>query len=136
MTCQEKPAMVEKPTQQQRVLFVDDNHTLIRMMQQALTRLGYDVVTCASGGDALARLRQAPQHFDLAIVDCVMGDMAIETLVQEFRAVRPDLPLVLSTGFSRETISLSMQTLPYQALLLKPYTLRELARVIQYVIPG
>ena len=136
ISCQEKPAIIEKSTQDKCVLFVDDNHTLLRMIQQALTRLGYDVVTCASGAETLARFREVPQDFDLAILDCVMQDMTIETLVQELRTIRHDVPVVLSTGFDSEAISSTMRTLHCQALLPKPYTLRELARVIQYVIPG
>ena len=135
MSCQEKPAVVEKSTQEKRVLFVDDNHTLIRMMQQALTRLGYGVVTCSSGCEALARFREEPQDFDLAILDYFMQDISIETLVQGLRTIRHDFPIVLSTGFDPEVICSTMRTLHCQALLPKPYSLRELARVIQYVIP-
>ncbi len=130
-----KPAIVEKLIQQKCVLFVDDNHTLIRMMQQALTRLGYGVVTCTSGFEALARFREEQQDFDLAIIDYFMQDMAIETLVQGLRTIRHDVPIVLSTGFDPEVLASTMRTLHCQALLPKPYTLRELARVIQYVIP-
>jgi two-component system cell cycle sensor histidine kinase/response regulator CckA len=109
---------------------------IISMMRQALTRLGYAVVTCASGSEALTRLRETPQDFDLAIVDYVMQDMTIEMLVQGLRLIRHDLPIVLSTGIATETISTTLQTLQCQAFLPKPYSLRELAQVIQEVIPG
>ena len=88
------------PTGTERILFVDDEEALSILARETLVRLGYDVTVSTSSLDALAAFRATPLRFDLVITDQTMPAMTGETLVRELRRIRPDIPVILCTGYS------------------------------------
>jgi PAS domain S-box-containing protein len=82
------------------VLLVDDEADLLEMMRIGLTRLGYDVTACSDPLAALELFRADPAHWDAVVTDQVMPGMKGFTLIGKLRAIRPDCPIILCTGFN------------------------------------
>ena len=116
------------------ILFVDDEAAVTRESHRQLTRLGYDVVLCSSGQEALEVFCKAPEHFDLVITDQTMPQMTGETLARELRRIRPDIPIVLCTGFSHVVNVEQAQTLGLDAFCMKPLQLHDLGLIIRQVL--
>jgi len=117
-----------------RILFVDDEEPLVRLGQLRLTHLGYDVVAHTSSPAALETFRATPQCFDLVITDQTMPQMTGEILARAVRAIRPDVPIILCTGFSHVINADQARALGINMFLMKPLVLRDLARAIQQVL--
>lgn len=122
------------PSGNGRVLFVDDEPTLAHMTTEMLMRLGYDVTVHTSGVEALETFRAMPWQFDLVITDQTMPAMTGERLARELRRLRPDIPIILCTGFSHTMTASKAQSLGIDAFLTKPLEFRELGLAIQHVI--
>ena len=117
-----------------RLLFVDDEPALVRLGHAVLTQLGYDVTAYISSVEALAAFQAAPHHFDLVITDYTMPQMTGDALSRALRRLRPDIPIILETGFSHTIDAEQAAALGIDAFLLKPWTVRELARTIAQVL--
>ena len=122
------------PYGQGRLLFVDDEPALVRLGYSVLTQLGYDVTAYTSSVEALAAFQAAPHHFDLVITDYTMPQMTGDALTRALRRLRPDIPIILETGFSHTIDAEQAAALGIDAFLLKPWTVRELARTIAQVL--
>jgi CheY-like chemotaxis protein len=122
------------PGGHERILFVEDEAPLAELGQTMLTRLGYDVVACKSSRDALALFGTAPQHFDLVITDYTMPELTGEALIHELRRLRPDLPVILCTGFTHTLTPERAAALGINAFLMKPLGLRDLALAIRQIL--
>ncbi|GIX49425.1 MAG: histidine kinase [Candidatus Tectimicrobiota bacterium] len=114
-----------------RILFVDDEPALAQLGQELLSHLGYQVTAYTSSREALAAFRAAPQDFDLVITDQTMPQLTGEALVQELRRLRPDLPIILCTGFSHTLSEAKVAALGLQGFLYKPLVASELAAAVQ-----
>ena len=71
------------PTGSERILFVDDEPSLVNMVRQILERLGYQIETRLNPIEALALFRSKPDQFDLVITDMAMPEMTGQKLVKE-----------------------------------------------------
>jgi CheY-like chemotaxis protein len=107
---------------------------LVRLGYSVLTQLGYDVATYTSSAEALAAFQAAPHHFDLVITDYTMPQMTGDVLAWALRRLRPDIPIILETGLSHTINAEQTTALGIDALLRKPWTVRELARTIAQVL--
>jgi CheY-like chemotaxis protein len=116
------------------VLFIDDEEAIARMGQRMLESLGYQAVVCISSLAALETFRQTPQHFDLVITDQTMPHMTGEVLASELRHLRPDIPIILCTGFSHAIDAKKAQAQGIDAFLMKPLVARDLGLAIQHVL--
>jgi len=117
----------------ERILFVDDEEALTNLAREMLGRLGYDVTVYTSGFDALAAFRAAPQDFDLVITDQTMPAMSGEALVRALRRIRPDIPVILCTGYSRLIDAGQAAALGIDALLMKPVETETFIHTVQQV---
>ncbi len=124
----------EIPPAQGCILFVDDDVMLARLGQATLEQLGYEVVCHTSSIKALEVFRAMPQRFDLVITDQTMPHMTGEHLSGELRRIRPDIPIILCTGFSHMINAEKARALGIDAFCLKPVLARELAVTIQQVL--
>ena len=127
----EKPKL---PRGRETILLVDDESTLIEVGRQTLEMLGYKVLTCQDGVEALKRFRQSPQAIDLVISDVNMPRMAGDKLAEQLMQIRPDLPIILYTGFSSKLSKKSAADIGVKALLTKPLIVEELAAVTRNVL--
>jgi len=116
------------------VLFVDDEGPLVAIGQQVVEGLGYEVVTHTSGLEALAAFRAAPHRFDVVVTDQTMPHLTGEELAREMLRIRPDLPIILCTGFSYMMTAEKARALGIRKFLMKPVLARDLALVLQEVM--
>jgi len=114
----------------ERVLLVEDDPPVRQVLQGWLLRLGYQVVACASGDEALARWRTRTEPMDLVLTDMVMpGDTSGRALALALRGEDPSLPVVVMSGHS---VDLAQGGLPEGVgFLAKPAEPDELAAVLR-----
>jgi signal transduction histidine kinase/ActR/RegA family two-component response regulator len=122
------------PRGNESLLFLDDEIFLADLGRQMLSRLGYGVVCSTSPIEALQIIRTAPSRFDLLITDLTMPHMTGEVLIQQVAALRPDLPVILCTGYSQRLEKERAARLGINALLMKPLTIGDLARTVREVL--
>jgi nitrogen-specific signal transduction histidine kinase/CheY-like chemotaxis protein len=115
------------------ILFIDDEEAIARVSQRMLEQLGYQAVVRTSSLAALETFYHAPYHFDLVITDQTMPHMTGEALACELRLIRPDIPIILCTGFSHTIDAEKAQTQGIDAFLMKPLVARDLGLAIQHV---
>jgi PAS domain S-box-containing protein len=113
------------------ILVVDDEDTLIEMEKRALEELGYTVIPKANGRDALSAFKKESDKFDIVITDQTMPHMTGVDLAKELISVRPDIPIVLCTGFSEKVNADSAMAMGIRAFLMKPFTIQEIAKIIR-----
>jgi DNA-binding NtrC family response regulator len=118
----------------EKVLLVDDEPDIVSMLTQMLKSLGYTPVTCLQSHDALALIREDPNRFSLLITDQVMPGMTGMELVREAHQLRPDLPVILCTGFSKTLSDHELLEGGVNEILMKPIVLRQLAETIRRVL--
>jgi PAS domain S-box-containing protein len=128
------PQPVSLASGQECILFIDDEPALVRLGQECLESLGYEVVTETSSRAAFALFVRDPDRFDLVITDMTMPGMTGKELAHELRRMRPDLPLILCTGFSHHLNEEQTQAIGKCALLRKPFVLLELAETIRALL--
>ena len=104
------------------------------MGRQALQHLGYEVITETSSLEALALFTRHPDRFDLVITDMTMPQMTGKKLAQEMLRMRPDIPIILCTGFSEHINEEEARALGLGAFLLKPFALRDLAQTVRTLL--
>ena len=122
------------PTGEETILLVDDEKALIDLGKDLLERLGYRVETRASSIDAIEAFKVNPQKYDLIISDVTMPKMTGDEMAQQIKALRPEIPVILCSGFSNRINELSMETLGINAILMKPIIYSELAHTVRRVL--
>ncbi len=122
------------PAGSERILFVDDEEVLLEMGKDLLTRLGYEVTGERNSREALALVTRDPARFDLVITDQTMPEMTGIELAQKILAIRPDMPIILSTGFSYLVDAESAKAAGIRGFAMKPLTRREMAKIVRRVL--
>jgi len=132
----EQKAREEKPvpTGTERILFVDDEQALVKMGKQLLEFLGYKVTTSTSSIEALELFKVQPDKFDLVITDLTMPNMTGDELAQKLMAIRPDIPVILCTGFSTKMTAEKTKKIGIRAFVLKPVIKQDIAETIRKVL--
>ena len=127
---------IEKPipTGTERILFIDDEPAIVNISRQMLDSLGYDVVTRTSSIEALELFKAQTDRFDLVITDMTMPQMTGEDLTRELIQIRPDVPVLLCTGFSTRMDEKKALSMGIQAFISKPILKREIAEAIRAVL--
>ncbi|MEW6486345.1 MAG: PAS domain S-box protein [Thermodesulfobacteriota bacterium] len=118
------------PTGNERILYVDDEPDIVEIGRKALQALGYRVATATGSLEALERFRADPDAFDLVVTDDIMPKMTGVALARELRNIRPDLPVVLSSGLVR-TARNELEALAPVEILHKPATLRQIGEAVR-----
>ena len=131
-----EPSLVQPAmkTGTERILFVDDEQFQVDLTTQVLVRLGYTIVAKTSSLDALALFKQDPAAFDLVITDLTMPQLAGKALAKKLHELRPDLPIILSSGFSTSISDEAAREMGFSAYLKKPLVIRELSVAIRKVL--
>ena len=122
------------PSGKESILFVDDEETIVRLGKELLTHLGYSVTVRTSSVDALALFRDNPQRFDMVITDQTMPTMPGDALSRELLRIRPDLPIILCTGFSHIVSAEKAKAMGIRGYLMKPLAIRDLAPIVRHVL--
>ena len=122
------------PTGKERVLFVDDESSLIELGERILVYLGYQVTTRTSSIEALELFRAKPDDFDLVVTDYTMPNMTGGELAKHILAIRPEMPIVLCTGFSEVFTEDKARALGIQGYVMKPISIHDLAKICRSVL--
>jgi PAS domain S-box-containing protein len=127
---------IEKPvaTGNETVLFVDDEASLSEMGKQRLQRLGYQVEASADPQAALSLFASNPNGFDVVVTDVTMPSMTGDRLATEIMKIRPDMPVILCTGYSNKISPEQAQKMGIKAFVMKPVSDNELAQTIRTVL--
>lgn len=130
------PSRMEKEalSVNERILFVDDEEMVAEMGGQILERQGYRVTALTSGWEALALFRHDPDAFDLVITDQTMPDITGLELAASLLKIRPQLPIILCTGFSRKVNREQALKAGISEFLHKPLDKEILSRVIRTLL--
>ena len=118
----------------ERILFVDDEELQVDLGEQMLRRLGYQVTSSMSSVNALDLFRSNPDQFDLVITDMTMPQMTGEKLAREIMQIRPDIPIILCSGYSELMTESQAKQIGIKAFVMKPIVIREMADTIRKVL--
>lgn len=116
------------------ILFVDDEPSIVKMSKKVLERLGYNVVALTSSLKALQCFKERPYDFDLVISDMTMPDLTGDKLAIEFMRIRPDIPFILCTGYSKKMTVEKAYKIGIKDFLNKPIATSELTESVKMVL--
>ena len=129
-----EPTQCATPSGGETVLFVDDEKPLVDVGKRMLERLGYRVTATDSAGEALRLFSADPAAFDLLITDYTMPEITGAELAQQALAMRPDLPVILCTGYSGQISEADALNMGVRRYLLKPVTVGQLSAAIRQAL--
>ena len=124
----------ELPFGTERILFVDDELPIAKMGDQILERLGYQVTIRTSSVEALELFRSKPNDFDLVITDMAMQNITGDELAIELMKIRPDIPVILCTGYSKKISDETASKIGIKAFAYKPVVKADLAKTVRKVL--
>ena len=116
------------------ILVVDDEEDIVEMEKQILERFGYQVVQHTSSVETLKTFCKTPEKFDMVIMDMSMPTMSGDKLAVELLKIRPDIPILLCTGFSETVTEEKAALLGIKGFLIKPITMNMFAQKIRHVL--
>ena len=122
------------PVGNERILLVDDEESIAKLEKQMLERLGYQITIRNSSPDALKTLQCNLDSFDLVITDMTMPNMTGDKLARKMIALRPDLPIIICTGFSERINQEKAEAFGIKGFLMKPVIKSDLAEMVRKVL--
>jgi two-component system, cell cycle sensor histidine kinase and response regulator CckA len=114
-----------------RVLFVDDDPSIVRMARISLDQLGYRVSTFTDPSQAIEEFGKRAEEFDVLVTDATMPGISGSTLAAVIKKIRPDLPMILVSGTEEQLGPEEAERAGFKACLSKPYRPTALAQIIQ-----
>ena len=122
------------PKGTEHILLVDDEETIARLLKRMLECLGYRVTVRTSSVEALQAFRSQPEKFDLVVTDLGMPNMSGTDLAGALLGIRPDIPIVLFTGFSETILKEKALAAGIREHIMKPVVPSQLAETIRRVL--
>jgi CheY-like chemotaxis protein len=114
-----------------RLLYVDDDESLVFLVTRLLSRRGYKVSGFTDQAEALAALRAAPDEYDLVLTDYNMPGMSGLDVAREVRAIRASLPVAVASGFIDETLRAEAAGAGVRELIFKADSVEEFCAAVQ-----
>ncbi len=121
-------------TGNERILFVDDEDFQADIGKRMLERLGYRVTAKTNSVEALDLFRQTPDEFDLVITDMTMPNMTGDVLARRLIAIRPDIPIIVCTGYSARINPDIIKEIGIKEMAMKPVVMKDIAQMIHRVL--
>jgi two-component system cell cycle sensor histidine kinase/response regulator CckA len=118
----------------ERILVVDDDRVLGESVSEMLRRLGYRVTFFSASMEALSSFGADPSAYDLAVIDQTMPLLTGDKLAREMLGLRPDLPIILCTGYSETVSTEASRAMGIAGFLMKPFTMREGAAAVRELL--
>jgi len=132
----ETTSSITLPTGNEHILLVDDQIHILELMQQILERLGYTISFRTGSIDALEAFKANPDQYDLVITDYTMPNMTGIELAEALLNIRPDIPVILCTGFSEQGSNQTTRPSNITNILMKPVTLKDLSQTVRNALSG
>ncbi len=123
--------MEQDPNSRRRILFVDDEQSLIETTGLLLEKLGYEVRSFSQSKEALGEFEQDPSAFDGVISDINMPDMNGIELAKKLMAARPDIAIMLLTGNNAVITEEQAREIGIRCMLFKPFRVGQLAAAVR-----
>ncbi|NNF98286.1 MAG: response regulator [Desulfobacteraceae bacterium] len=120
----------------EKILFVDDEESITNMIRRLLNRLGYQVETKNNPVEAIELFRQQPDAYNLLITDMTMPQMTGLKLSEKLRTIRPDLPVIIFTGYNSLIDETRASAHGINAFVMKPLDTRKMAITVRHVLDG
>ena len=118
----------------EHILFVDDEDFQVDIGKRSLARLGYRVTAETDSIAALGLFRQTPDEFDLVITDMTMPAMTGDVLATKIISIRPDIPVIVCTGYSERIDNEIIKKIGIKELAMKPLAIKDMAEMIRRVL--
>ena len=118
------------------IAVIDDEEEILEVTRNVLESIGYTVITAGSPSMAMTVFKRDPNKFDLVIVDQIMPLMTGEELALEMVKMRPDLPVILCTGYPVNEEKENMADCGVRAVLTKPLVTTDLAKTVRELLDG
>jgi len=131
---EDQPHIAQIPRGNENILFVDDEEELIEWGQATLERLGYSVTALTDSTEALKSFSSDPSRFDLIITNQAMPGITGLHLSKELLRIRPEIPIILCTGYSETVSPKTAQETGIRQFLTKPLAKQELAQAVRRVL--
>jgi len=119
---------------QEVILLVDDEKVMVDVTKQILERLGYAVVATTSSIVALEAFQEEPDEFDLVITDQTMPNMTGTQLAKELIAIKPDIPVILCSGYPENVNQEEVQSIGIKKFITKPISKQDITALIREVL--
>lgn len=116
------------------ILFVDDEEPIVKMSKMLLERMGYKVEAQTSSEDALKMFKESPERFNLVITDLAMPRMNGLVLSKELLRIRPDIPIIMCTGYGLSVTDTEAREAGIKAIVYKPILSDQIAETIGRVL--
>jgi CheY-like chemotaxis protein len=113
----------------QRVLYVDDEESLVYLAKRVFSRLGHSFSGFTDPHEALSAFHAHPQDYDIVVTDLSMPGMSGFQVAREVLEVRPEIPVLMTTGYVRAEDDAAARDIGVREVMLKPVTVDELGRV-------
>ncbi|MBU2538550.1 MAG: response regulator [Proteobacteria bacterium] len=133
---QEPEKSQDIPGGKERILFVDDEELLVALGRDMLEHLGYTVTGRDSSIEALETFMNDPNQFDLVITDQTMPGLTGTDLARKILQVRPDLPIILCTGYSSQVSEEAAKAIGIKEFAFKPLSISSIAQLVRRVLDG
>ena len=128
------PLKAVSPKGKERILLVDDEEMITDTMKNILEQLEYNVSSFCDSQKACEEFRRRPFDFDLIITDMIMPFMTGDILIKKIRAVRADIPIIMSTGYNDKIDAETAKELGITEILAKPVRMNDLAKTVRKVL--
>jgi PAS domain S-box-containing protein len=122
------------PRGKERILLIDDEPMVADLGAMVLERLGYRVTSKTSAPDALELFRSNPHAFDLILTDYTMPHLSGTDLAGAILEIRPDMPILLCTGYSEKITETAAKELGVRGFAMKPLNRKQLAELVRSVL--
>ncbi len=122
------------PSGTHTILFVDDEVGIVKLAEHMLKSMGYNAIVTNSSKKALKYFTEDPEDYDVIITDQVMPELTGSELSERIIAIRPDIPIILCTGFSESLTPEKASEIGIQEIVMKPIEMTELAQAINRAI--
>ena len=116
------------------ILFVDDEEHIVIVGKQMLEQIGYTVEGVKNAREALNKFRLDPAKYDLVITDQIMPELTGSELAKELLDIKPDIPIILTTGYSDTVTKENYRKHGIKEFLLKPLSVKDLCRAIRRAV--
>jgi DNA-binding NtrC family response regulator len=114
----------------EKILIVDDEPAILEMNTERLQYLGYQVTALTSSRKALEVVAKNPNKFDLIITDMTMPEMSGVALAEHVLRIRPDMPIILCTGFTDAVTPEEVKEMGIREFVMKPIAIEELSLIM------
>jgi DNA-binding NtrC family response regulator len=116
------------------VLFVDDERTIIEVMEETLETLGYRVLTADNGEEAIRLYREGKEEIDLVILDVIMPGMGGMETFEAMKAINNEVKVIFSSGYSVDHIAREIMDRGCRAFIQKPFNIETISRKVREVL--